>query len=76
MSFVIVGQAVAADLKAIYRAESAEMADVRLEEFEDKLIYLAIKNAGQIAKANTYRWKTALNQFAIIFAERLDAEQF
>jgi putative transposase len=131
---------VAADLKAVYRAETAEMAEVRLKEFEDrwddrypsigqswrrnwdkvipffafpadirriiyttnaieslhmtirkiiktrgsfptdeaatKLIYLAVKNAGQIAKANTYGWKTALNQFAIMFAERLDADQF
>lgn len=130
---------VAADLKVIYRAETAEMAETRLAEFEGKwddrypsigqswrrnwekvipffafpqdirriiyttnaieslhmtirktiktrgsfpndeaatkLIYLAIRNAGQIAKANTYGWKTALNQFAILFGERLDADQ-
>ncbi len=40
-----------------------------------KLIYLAVKNVGQIAKANTYGWKTALNQFAILFGERLNADQ-
>ena len=130
---------VAADLKVIYRAETAEMAETRLKEFEGKwddrypsigqswrrnwekvipffafpqdirriiyttnaieslhmtirkiiktrgsfpndeaatkLIYLAITNAGQIAKANTYGWKTALNQFAILFGERLNADQ-
>ncbi|MAN62598.1 MAG: IS256 family transposase [Parvibaculum sp.] len=130
---------VAADLKTIYRAETAEMAETRLAEFEQKwdqrypsigqswrrnwdkvipffafpqdirriiyttnaieslhmtirktiktrgsfpnddaatkLIYLAIRNAGQIAKANTYAWKTALNQFAILFGERLDQDQ-
>jgi putative transposase len=130
---------VAADLKAVYRAETVEMAEIRLKEFEEKwddrypsigqswrrnwekvipffafaqdirriiyttnaieslnmtirkiiktrgsfpndaaatkLIYLAIRNAGQIAKANTYGWKTALNQFAILFGERLNADQ-
>lgn len=129
---------VAADLKTIYRAETAEMAETRLKEFEEKwdgrypsigqswrrnwekvipffafpqdirriiyttnaieslhmtirktiktrgsfpndeaatkLIYLAIRNASQIAKANTNGWKTALNQFAILFGERLDAD--
>lgn len=131
---------VAADLKAIYRAETAEVAEDRLKVFEDrwddrypsigqswrrnwekvipffvfpadvrriiyttnaieslhmtirkiiktrgsfptdeaatKLIYLAVRNAGQIAKANTYGWKTALNQFAILFGQRLDRDQF
>lgn len=131
---------VAADLKVIYRAETAEMAEARLKEFEGKWddrypsigqswrrnwekvipfftfpqdirriiyttnaieslhmtirktiktrgsfpndeaatkpIYLAIRNAGQIAKANTYGWKTALNQFAILFADRLEADQW
>lgn len=130
---------VAADLKNIYRAETADIAETRLKEFEDrwdarypsigqswrrnwekvipffafpadirriiyttnaieslhmtirktiktrgsfpndeaamKLIYLAVKNAGQIAKANTYAWKTALNQFAILFGERLSVDQ-
>lgn len=130
---------VAADLKNIYRAETAEAAETRLAEFEHawddrypsigqswrrnwekvipffafhqdirriiyttnaieslhmtirktiktrgsfpndeaatKLIYLAVKNAGQIANANTYGWKTALNQFAILFGERLNADQ-
>lgn len=45
------------------------------DEAATKLIYLAVKNAGQIAKANTYGWKTALNQFAIMFGERLNADQ-
>ena len=130
---------VAADLKTIYRAETADAAEARLAAFErrwddrypsigqswrrnwekvvpffafhqdirriiytsnaieslnmtirktiktrgsfpndqaaTKLIYLAIRNAGQIAKANTYGWKTALNQFAILFGERLRADQ-
>ena len=44
-------------------------------EAATKLIYLAIRNAGQIAKANTYGWKTALNQLAILFGERLEADQ-
>ena len=130
-------KSVAAGLKAVYRAETAEIAENRLKEFEDswdgrypsigqswrrnwekvipffvfpadirriiyttnaieslhmtirktiktrgsfpndqaaiKLIYLAVKNAGQIAKANTYGWKTALNQFAIMFGDRLSA---
>ena len=39
-----------------------------------KLMDLAVRNAGQIAKANTYGWKTALNQFAILFGDRLSAE--
>ena len=130
---------VAADLKNIYRAETADAAEARLAEFErtwdnrypsigqswrrnwekivpffafhedirriiyttnaieslhmtirktvktrgsfpndeaaTKLIYLAVKNAGQIAKANTYGWKTALNQFAILFGDRLSVHQ-
>ena len=40
-----------------------------------KLIYLAVRNAGQITKANTYGWKTALNQFAILFGDRLSVDQ-
>lgn len=131
---------VAKDLKAIYRAETVEMAQLRLEEFEGrwdsrypsigqswrrnwekvipffafppdvrriiyttnaieslnmtirktiktrgsfpndeaatKLIYLAIKNAGQIANAKTNGWKTALNQFAIMFGQRLEVDKF
>ena len=35
----------------------------------------ALGIAGQIAKANTYGWKTALNQFAILFGDRLSADQ-
>ena len=45
------------------------------DEAATKLIYLAITNAGQIANANTYAWKTALNQFAILFADRRDTRQ-
>ena len=45
------------------------------DEAATKLIYLAVRNAGQIAKANTYGWKTALNQFAILFGDRLSADQ-
>ena len=45
------------------------------DEAATKLIYLAVKNAGQIAKANTYGWKTALNQFAILFGDRLSVHQ-
>ena len=45
------------------------------DEAATKLIYLAVGNAGQIAKANTYGWKTALNQFAILFGDRLSADQ-
>jgi len=41
------------------------------DEAAPKLISLAIKDAGQIAKTNTQGWKTALNQFAILFGERL-----
>ena len=47
----------------------------RNDEAATKLIYPAITNAGQIAIANTYAWKTALNQFAILFADRLDTRQ-
>ena len=41
------------------------------DEAAIKLIYLAIRNAGQTAKRNTYNWATAMNQFAIMFGERL-----
>ena len=36
-----------------------------------KLIYLAIQNAGHIADKSVWGWKTALNQFAIMFEERM-----
>ena len=35
-----------------------------------KLIYLAIQNAGHIADKSVWGWKTALNQFAIMFEEK------
>lgn len=126
---------VAGDLKAVYRAETAEAAQKRLDEFDAKwgrqypsiaqswrnnwdhvipffafpqdirriiyttnaieslnasirkiiktrgsfpnddaaikLIYLAIQNAGQLANAGVWGWKTALNQFAIVFEDRM-----
>jgi len=126
---------VAADLKAVYRAETVDAAKERLDEFDAKwgkqypsiaqswrnnwdhvipffafpqdirriiyttnaieslnasirkiiktrgsfpnddaaikLIYLAIQNAGQLANAGVWGWKTALNQFAIVFEERM-----
>ena len=36
-----------------------------------KLIYLAIQNAGQLSTAGVWGWKTALNQFAILFENRM-----
>lgn len=36
-----------------------------------KLIYLAIQNAGQLSTAGVWGWKTALNQFAILFEDRM-----
>ena len=36
-----------------------------------KLIYLAIQNAGQVSNAGVWGWKTALNQFAIMFEDRM-----
>lgn len=126
---------VAADLKTVYSAETAEIAEQRLEEFDEKwrdqypsiaqswrrnweqvipfyafpkdirriiyttnaieslnasirkiiksrghfpsddaatkLIWLAIKNAGHVADRTVWGWKTALNQFAILFEERM-----
>jgi len=41
------------------------------DEAAIKLIYLAIRNAGQTARRNTYNWATAMNQFAIMFGDRL-----
>lgn len=36
-----------------------------------KLIYLAIQNAGHVAGKTVWGWKTALNQFAIMFEDRM-----
>lgn len=36
-----------------------------------KLIYLALQNAGQLTNAGVWGWKTALNQFAIMFEDRM-----
>lgn len=36
-----------------------------------KLIYLALQNAGQVTNAGVWGWKTALNQFAIMFEDRM-----
>lgn len=36
-----------------------------------KLIYLAVQNAGQVTNAGVWGWKTALNQFAIMFEDRM-----
>jgi hypothetical protein len=36
-----------------------------------KLIYPAIQNAGQLADVGVWRWKTAVNQFAILFNGRM-----
>lgn len=36
-----------------------------------KLIYLAIQNAGHVADKAVWGWKTALNQFAIMFEDRM-----
>jgi putative transposase len=131
---------VAADLKAIYKAENAEAAEDRLCEFEEKwdgkyptigqswrrnweqiipflaypkqirkviyttnaieslnrslrkavktrghfpndqaatkLLYLAIKNLTQKWKMPPREWKEAMNQFAILFDDRLQAVQY
>ena len=126
---------VAADLKTVYSAETAETAEKRLDEFDEKwgeqypsiaqswrrnweqvipffafpkdirriiyttnaieslnasirkiiksrghfpnddaatkLIWLAIQNAGHVADKTVWGWKTALNQFAIMFEDRM-----
>jgi putative transposase len=131
---------VAADLKAIYKAENAEAAEDRLSEFEEKwdgkyptigqswrrnweqiipflaypkqirkviyttnaieslnrslrkavktrghfpndqaatkLLYLAIKNLTEKWKMPPREWKEAMNQFAILFDDRLQAVQY
>ena len=36
-----------------------------------KLIWLAIQNTGHVAEKTVWGWKTALNQFAIMFEERM-----
>ena len=36
-----------------------------------KLIWLAIQNAGHVAEKTVWGWKTALNQFAIMFEDRM-----
>jgi len=36
-----------------------------------KLIYLAVHNAGHVADKTVWGWKTALNQFAIMFEDRM-----
>lgn len=36
-----------------------------------KLIYLAIQNAGHVADKSVWGWKTALNQLAIMFEDRM-----
>ena len=41
------------------------------DESAIKLIYLAIQNAGQLSNRGTREWKTALNQFAIVFSGRI-----
>lgn len=41
------------------------------DESAVKLIYLAIQNAGQLANRGIREWKTALNQFAILFEGRM-----
>jgi putative transposase len=128
-------KAVAADLKQVYRAETADAARARLEDFDAKwgaqypsiaqswrrnwdhvipffafpqdirriiyttnaieslnasirkiiktrgsfptdesaikLIWLAIQNAGQVDGNAVWGWKTALNQFAIVFTNRM-----
>lgn len=36
-----------------------------------KLIWLAIQNAGHVADKTVWGWKTALNQFVIMFEDRM-----
>ena len=44
------------------------------DEAAIKLLYLALRNAGKGWKRSTREWKTALNQFAIMFGDRLQAK--
>lgn len=41
------------------------------DEAATKLIWLALQNAGHVAEKTVWGWKTALNQFAIMFEDRM-----
>jgi putative transposase len=43
------------------------------DEAAFKLLYLALRNAGKGWKRSAREWTAALNQFAILFADRLTA---
>lgn len=59
-------------LRKVTKTNGAFSSDVALQ----KLVYLTIQNRQIKWKTTTYNWKEIVNQFSIIFEERIKLHRF
>lgn len=59
-------------LRKVTKTKGAFSSDVALQ----KLVYLTIQNLHTKWETTTYNWKELINQFSIIFEERIQAHRF